>query len=699
MTVHNELENFADILVDLAKYYQQKLDKKTLLESMALRENNIDNRLRLGEAAGFDLKLVSYSLKEIIEPLLPVILLLKERAALLLEIDTKNKRYLLLDDQTEALWVSEETLKKLYTGKMFLAKTIAPSSSLKKEYVSSKKHWFWDSLKFSSSLYVDVFVATFLLNIFALMTPLFVRNVYDRVVPNAAFDTLYILASGIILVYLFDLLFRFLRTYLLEVAGKKSDIIISSKIFEHILNMKLSHKFKSVGAFASNIKEFDTLRNFLSSATLTMLVDLPFTVLFLFVIYLLAGKIMLVPLIAGVLIILYGLLLTRPLKKHIDETSKLASWKNGVLIESLSAMETIKSFGLNSMMQWRWEESVSEIAHSNMKSKILTTSMTTLTNFVVQVSNVLVIILGVYAIHEKELTMGGLIAVTMLTSRALTPLVQISSLIINYEYAKSSYGILNNIYNLPVERDQDKTYITRERIEGRIEFRNVSFSYPETEYLILDNVNFIIEAGESVAILGANGSGKTTLLKLIMGFYEPTSGTILIDGIDSKQIDPVELRRAFNYVPQDIVLFNGSIQDNILYGAPESTDDEMMKSAALSGLDGFIDSNALGYSFPVEERGEGVSGGQKQLIGMTRLFIRQKSNVILLDEPTSALDTQSELKILKNLQGFMQNKSTLFVSHKRNMIQLATRIIVLNQGKVHLNGPKDKVLAQLEGKA
>jgi len=697
MKAHKELEEFAGTLIYLANFHQKKITKESLLHTIIFHKSvSTEDYLSLGEKAGFDLKPVRYALEEIIDPLLPSIIFLKDRTTLLLEIDNIQKKYLILNEQGKKEWISHEILKTSYTGNMFLVK-IKNGSDIKKKYVNTRKHWFWDSLKFSRALYVDVFLATFLLNIFALLTPLFVRNVYDRVVPNAAFDTLYILASGIVLVYLFDILFRFLRTYLLEVAGKKSDIIISSKIFEHILNMKLSHKFKSVGAFASNIKEFDTLRNFLSSATLTMVIDLPFTILFLFVIYLLAGKIMLVPLFAGVLIILYGLVIARPLKKYIDETSQLASWKNGVLIESLSALETIKSFGLNSMMQLRWEESVSDIAQTNMKSKILTTSMSTLTNFVVQVSNVLVIILGVYAIHEKTLTMGGLIAVTMLISRALTPLVQISSLIINYEYARSSYEILDKIYKSPTEKEVDKTYISREHIRGEIEFRNVSFAYPETEYLILNDVSFKLSPGEVVAILGNNGSGKTTLLKLLMGFYEPTSGTILIDGIDSKQIDPVELRRVFNYVPQDIVLFNGTVQDNILYALPKASDEEMIRSANLSALDTFIDSNPLGYNFPVEERGEGVSGGQKQLIGLARFFLRETSNMLLLDEPTNALDSQTELKVLQNLQPFMRHKTALIVSHKRNILQLASRIIVLNQGKIVYDGPRDEILKQLEG--
>jgi len=321
--------------------------------------------------------------------------------------------------------------------------------------------------------------------------------------------------------------------------------------------------------------------------------------------------------------------------------------------------------------------------------------MSTLTNFVVQISNILVIILGVYAIHEKTLTMGGLIAVTMLTSRALTPLMQISSLIINYEYAKSSYEILNHIYALPVEREADKRYIARDAITGFIEFRNVSFAYPGSEHKILDDVSFKINAGESVAILGMNGSGKSTILKLIMGFQEPISGTILIDGIDISQIDPAELRDTFNYVPQDIMLLNGTIRENILYADIHASSEDLIRCTQMSGLNYFVDTNPLGFDFPVEERGEGVSGGQKQLIGLSRFFLREHNSVLLIDEPTNPLDTETELKVIKSLASFSEGKTMLLVSHKKNLLQLVSRIMIINQGKLTYNDSRDLVLKQL----
>lgn len=692
-----DIDNFINLFLYLGQIYDKKIDKVKLYSHVNSEFGySVDDILKISEKIGFELKYTEkYRLHEIVPPLLPVILLLKEAPVLLLEINKKDNQVTIIDSDGNKKEVNISKLDREYTGKIFLVK---PVDSLEKElYVPKKIHWFWNSLKFSLGLYIDVFIATFLLNIFALLTPLFVRNIYDRVVPNAAFDTLYILSIGIVIIYIFDFIFRFLRMYLLEIASKKSDIIISSKLFEQILNMKLSYKFKSVGAFASNIREFDTLRNFLSSATLTILIDIPFIILFLFVIYILAGPIIIVPLIAAILIVGYGFIIASRLKKYIDETAQLSSWKNGVLIESLSSLEAIKSFGLNSMMQWRWEDAVGDIATANMKTKILTTSMSMFTNFVIQLSNVLVIILGVYAIYEKSLTMGGLIAVTMLTSRALTPLVQISLLIVNYEYAKKSYQILDDIFSTPVEKEKRKRYISRDEIIGCIEFRNVSFSYPNTEERILDNVNFKVDAGETIAVLGSNGSGKTTLLKLLMGFYEPSEGSILIDGIDIRQIDPDVLRNICNYMPQDITLFRGTIFDNIRYASAKATDEEIVNSIKLSGLNTFVDLNPLGHDFPVEERGEGVSGGQKQLIGLSRSFLKKESNILLLDEPSNALDSQTERLVLKNIQFFMQGKTTFLVTHKRNFIELASRIIVLNHGKIVYDGSKNEVLKALEG--
>lgn len=682
--------SFANLIVEIGRHYHWHLVSSTIIRHLNPQATTMESYLKLAEIAGFDARLAEYKVGELLESHLPAILFFGEKPVMLQEYDRALQRYLVLENG-EKTWLQRNDLEKRYSKKIILLKPIF-LSSLKKDTITIKKHWFWDSLKFSSKLYIDVFVATFLLNVFALITPLFIRNVYNRVIPNAAFDTLYILSSGIILVYIFDAFFRFLRTYLLEQAGKKSDIVISSMLFEHILNMQLSDKFKSVGAFVSNIKEFDTLRNFFSSATLTMLIDLPFVVLFLFIIYLFAGNIVIIPIVAGILILAYGLLIARPLKRYIDETSELGAWKNGMLVESLSALETVKSLNINKVIQWRWEESVGEMSNIGMRSKILVTSMGTLTSFVIQISNVLVIIMGVYAIHDGKFTMGGLIAATMLTSRALTPLAQISSLIVNYEHARSSYILLNKIFNTPTERDVHKQYIQRDKIEGKIEFREVEFMYKDTEHTIFKNLNFTINAGEKVGILGENGSGKSTILKLMMGFYTPTKGHVLLDGIDIRQIDPIELRAKLNYLSQNSILFHGTVQENILYGNPNASTKQIIDASEKSGLSSFIGKHPNGYGLQVGERGENLSGGQKQLVALTRLLIKDESPVVIMDEPTGGLDTKVENIVVDGIQRYAKNKTLIMVTHKKSMLHMVSRIIIIGKTGILFDGSKEDAM-------
>ena len=649
----------------------EKGDVTHLFQSMAMR-------------AGMDMAYWTGKRDALMDDALPAILLRAGEIHLLTRNDRAGQRFQLTDAQRNTTWVAWSDIPA--NGSDIIRLKPKRSMAEKNRFLFLKKHWFWDSLKFSKGLYVNVLAATFLVNVFALLTPLYVRNIYNRVVPNAAFDTLFVLTSGIAIVYLFDAVFRFVRTYLLELAGKKSDLIISSKIFEHILNMKLSHRFKSTGAFASNIKEFDALRNFLSSATLMVLVDLPFVVLFLFVIYLLAGTIVLVPFVSGIAMIVYGIFVSKPLKKDIDAVSKLASWKNGVLIESLSALETIKSFGLHSTMQWQWDDAVSDISQINMRSKMLTTSMSTVTNFLVQGANLLVIVLGVYAIHDKVLTMGGLIAVTMLSSRALAPLAQIPSLLISYQYAKSSYQILETVFNLPKEKEAHQLYSAPKALAGTVEFRGVSFAYPGSEDAVFEDLNFTIDAGEFVGILGGNGSGKTTLLKLIMGYYEPTKGSILIDGIDRRHLDPVVVREALNYLPQDVAIFNTTLRENLMYARPGADETSLRRSAEKSGLDRWVHAHPQGYDLPVDERGAAVSGGEKQLIALTRFFLREKARILLLDEPGNHLDYKAEDHAIENLRTFAEGKTTLFVTHKRSSLPDTTRVFVLGEHAIVYDG-------------
>ena len=557
-----------------------------------------------------------------------------------------------------------------------------------------KKHWFWSSLSYSKGLYVDVLLASFLLNLFMLATPLFTMNVYDRVVPNSAFDTLWVFVVAIVLVYIFDIVMKLLRSYTLEVIAKRSDVLISSRIFEHVLAMKLPSPFSSVGAFASHLKEFDTIRSFFTASSMATLIDVPFLIIFLVVIWFIGGDIVAVPLVAMFVILFYSFLIKYPLKKSIRKLSSSSAKKNALLIECLSTLESIKSFALSAKIQKDWDESVSSMAKDEIRSRLLSSSLISFSNFVIQLSTVSVLVLGVYAISEQSLSMGGLIALVMLTSRALAPLNQFAGLVINYEQAKASYQQLNKIMNLPSD-DASIAYVERETIQGTIEFINVKFKYPNSKHYILDGVSFKIEAGEKVGIIGTNGSGKSTILKLILGLYEPESGAVLIDGVNLTQFNKNSLQKSISYLPQEVVLFRATVKDNILNTVEELSDEALILTAKLSGLEGFLAKTSMGYNLPIQERGEGLSGGEKQAVGLARVFAKSRANIMLLDEPSNGMDSNNELLVTKSLALFSAKKTMLMVTHKTALLKLSKRLILLKNGKILLDNSHEKVMERL----
>ena len=698
-------------LVSFAKLYHKSIDIENIIQgipienpqeySKVFRADNLgldEIFSRVSEHAGFSSKLIkNIKLKKIPKVILPVILLLKDdEVCIVTEFSGEYSKVIVPKiSGDEAYWVNSSDLEKEFIGSFFLLKPIIKTE--RREQV--KKHWFWSSLSYSKGLYFDVILASFLLNFFMLATPLFTMNVYDRVVPNSAFDTLWVFVIAIVVVYLFDAVMKILRTYTLEVVAKKSDVLISSRIFEHVLNIKLSHGFSSVGAFASNLKEFDTIRSFFTASSMATLIDLPFLVIFLVVIFIIGGNIVAVPLVASALILLYSFIIKRPLQKRINNLSASSAYKNSILIESLSTLESIKSFSLQSQIQWRWEESVGRIAKDEIGSRLLSGSITTFTNFVIQIANVAVLVLGVYAISEQSLTMGGLIALVMLTSRTLAPLNQFASLISNYEQSKRAYQQLDTIMKLPTDSNLHQEDVERKTIMGQIEFKDVKFKYPNSKNYVLDGVSFKIEAGENVAIIGTNGSGKTTILKLIMGLYEPESGQILIDGVDIAQFNPYSLRKSMAYLPQEVVLFNGTLQENIRNSVDKLSDQALILCSKLSGVELFVSKNSMGYNMPIKERGEGVSLGERHAIGLARLFAKTKASIVLMDEPTNAMDSNSERLVTQSLEGFVAKRTMLMVSHKNSLLRLTKRLILLENGRVLLDDNYETVIQTLSSKA
>jgi len=657
---------------------------------------------KAAKRAGFRATMVQRDLEELLDLQLPVILLLKQGQSCILEALSKDRskaKVVYPGSPPLEEWVDLEDLKKEYSGALFLLKKELESTEEGATFAwhHRGKHWFWDTLKLSWPIYKDVILASLLVNLFVLATPLFTRNVYDRVIPNNAVETLMVFAVGVLAVYLLDAFMKYFRSKMLEIAAKKSDVIMSSIIFERVMDMQMGHVPQSVGSFASNLKEFDSIRGFLTNATLALVIDLPFSIIFLLVIWYIGGPIVLIPLSIMLLILGYALLIRKPLQESIESTYEAAARKNGILIEALNNLETIKAHNMAGQIQWQWEESVGEIARKSLRSRLLSATIPTLTGFLVQLNTVLIIIAGVYMIRDLELTMGGLIAIMILASRTVAPMGQVAALLTQFSDARTAYENLDRIVNLPSERLSGQRFLHRESFRGKIEFQNVTFTYPGAEVPALKNVSFVIEPGEHVGLIGRIGSGKSTIEKLILKLYEPDEGKILIDDVDISQIDPARLRQYIGYVGQEIGLFRGTLRENIANRRPGIGDERLLEAARIAGVDEFARRHPQGYNLPVGERGQGLSGGQRQSIGLARALVSD-APILLLDEPTNAMDQLSEQRILQRLAPMLKDRTVLLITQKFALLRLTPRVIVLHEGRVYLDGPRDEVLKRLSEK-
>lgn len=699
-----ESASFCDPLLEslliIARLEHLPISETSLTAGLPLVDERLTPRLflRAAERAGLTAKVIQRPLQDITNLVLPAVLLLENnQACVLTKIDLKRGKAEILDPHSSGrAHVGLDELASQYSGYSIFCKPMHRYDERTQEIrVRHKGHWFWGVLSRSWRIYRDVLLASLFINLFAIANPLFVMNVYDRVVPNEAVETLWVLAIGVATVYLFDLILKLLRGYFIEVAGKKSDVLLSAMIFERVLGARLEDKPMSVGSFASQLKDFESVRSFITSSTVTAFVDLPFTILFLLVIYYVGGPLVLVPLACIPIVIGYALIIIKPLRESVEETMQSSAQKNSTLVEALASLETVKGLGAEGRVQRLWEKSVGHLAYWGQKSRLLSNSAVTVAGTVVQLSSVAVIVSGVYLIAEKEMTMGALIACVMLTSRALAPLSQISSLLVNFEQTVTALDSLEKIVDKAQERDEEKTFIKRPSFAGEVRFNKVSFAYPGEEHPSIESISFTVKPKERVAIIGRMGSGKSTVQKLMMGLFQPTGGSVLIDGIDIKQLDPADLRFGVGYVPQDVSLFFGTVKDNIAYGAPHATDLQILKAAEQSGVTSFVNKHPMGFQRAVGERGAFLSGGQRQSIGVARALIKD-SAIYLLDEPSTGMDNSTEAKLKQNLLQVTQDKTFILVTHKTSLLDLVDRIIVLENGKLIADGSKESVLDALK---
>ena len=696
----DESDSLLDCLVLICRIHGIAISPDALTAGLPLDDGKMSPVLikRAAERANLAVTIIKKPYTNLRAEFLPAILLLQDNAACLLigfDETKKNARVIFPELGDAEVTMPVDELASRYIGSSVVAKPKyvfdqrAPSVSKVR-----LKHWFWGTLAENSHIYRDVMIAAFIVNIFALAMPLFTMNVYDRVVPNRSTETLWVMAIGVSLIVIGDLILRTMRGYFLDWASARVDVKLTARIMEQVLAIRLEQRPNSVGSFASNLRSFETVRDFITSATITTLIDIPFGLIFIGVMAWISWP-MVIPVIIGAIIMLVYALSVQSKMHELSETMYRASAiRNATLIESLVSLETVKALGIEGAMQKKWERSAGFLTEVGSKLRLLSSSINNGSNSIQQLITVSLILLGVYLVIQGDLTTGGLIASTMLASRALVPVSQTAGLLTQYHSAATALTSLNEIMSRPVERPADSNFLSRPAFNGDIEFREVSFSYPGTEETALNKVSFKISAGEHVALLGRMGSGKTTIDKLILGLYQPTSGAILIDGVDIRQVDPAELRRCVGYAQQDTHLFYGTMRDNLTIAAPQADDAAVLAAAKIGGIDEFVNSHPKGFDMLIGERGDTLSGGQKQGVGIARALIHNPA-ILLLDEPTSAMDHSGEDAIKKRLQEASVGKTLVLISHRSALFDLVNRIIVIDSGRIVADGAKEQVIEAL----
>lgn len=564
--------------------------------------------------------------------------------------------------------------------------------------IASTKHWLLGPLLGNSRVYGQTVLAAFFVNFLGLISSFFIMTVYDRVIPNNAIESLIALTVGVLFAHVFDFILKSLRGYFIDVAGQRLDAVVGARVFDNLMSMRLDARRGGVGATAGLVKEFENLRDFFSSATLTAIVDLPFIFVFIGAIALIGGPIAFAPLI-GVSAALIIALITQPLiLRNTREAMKEGHVKHSVLIETLSGLETVKSVAAGDLMRRRWKDGVLKQARIATVGRFINQLAVNFSGFAQQGAQVGVVVAGVLMVGAQSLSMGGLIACVILTGRAMAPLAQVAGLLGRLAGALSSYKALDELMASRSEVDPTRDYLKRNSLSGRIEFRDVGFSYPGQKTKALDKISFTLEEGERVAVLGRNGSGKSTIIRLALGVYEPTEGQILVDDTDLRQINPSDLRAHIGAVLQDVCLFTGSIKENIALGLDKIKDEDILEAAKIAGVHDFVGATEAGYDQRLGERGEGLSGGQRQSIALARALASRPS-VLLLDEPTSALDSQAEAEMIARLRRATEGRTLLLVTHRMSMLKLVDRIIVLDRGQIVLDGQPDAIIRSITGAA
>lgn len=591
-----------------------------------------------------------------------------------------------------------QDLQALYTGYAFFLRPVARKDERAgPATIDTARSWFWGAFLRNKTVYKEVVLCAIMINLFAIVGSLFTMNVYDRVVPNNAYETLWALSIGVLIIYTFDFVLKNLRSQFLDFAGRKADVKISADLFEQIMGMTMPARPPSAGVLASKMREFETIRDFFTSATMTALIDLPFIFIFIGFIGAIAGPLAFITAAAIPIVMGMGMVLQKPLERAVKDSLNESALKNALLFETFTGLETIKVQAAEGHVQRRWEELNDKASRTSVRMKHISTLAVGWAGFVQQVVGVVIVVAGVYMIGAGMITQGALIASVLLSSRALAPLSQVAGLLTRMNQSRQSLKHLDDLMKKPVERPADKHFISVPSLRGRIEFQDVAFSYPGQTTPALNNLSFVIEPGERVGIIGAVGSGKTTIERLILNLYQPSNGSVQIDGNDVRQIDPGDLRRNVGAVQQSPQLFYGSVRYNITMGHETAPARAVMRAAELSGVMDFLRDSSGGLDTQVGERGDALSGGQRQAVAIARALLYDPP-VLILDEPTASMDPASESRLCAHLAKLCEGKTTLLITHKGTLLTLVDKLILIDRGRLVAYGPKDEVIRKLQAR-
>ncbi|WP_442772941.1 type I secretion system permease/ATPase [Paenirhodobacter enshiensis] len=641
--------------------------------------------------ANMSCRISSPALADIPPASLPALLFLRDGQYAVLE-SVEDGRCILVHPETgggrEDCALSELTGR--YAGRALFARPLDVLSDRLGETVAASRHWIIGPVLDNLRIYRDVVLAAMMANLLAVGASLFSMQVYDRVVPSGAFDTLWILASGVGLAICLEFVLRIMRARLVDVTGRDLDLRLSSQLFEHVTNLHLSQQPRSTGVFANQVRDFAVVREFFTSSTVAALSDLPFTLIFIAIIAFIGGPVALVTLVASVAIVLPGIVLQKHLAQVSREHNKESAALNGILLEAVSNLETVKAARAEARLQRAYAQLSATIAGSSIRSRELTTLISQFVASTQQIAYGGVVIVGVYRISEGHMTVGALIACTLLSGRALSPMSRVAGLLARWQGVRAAMEGLDRIMAMPVERPADRQYLRAPHFAGAYQLRDVTFSHEKDSPPELSIAGLEIAAGEHAALIGANGAGKSTLLRLLAGFTAPTAGSLLVDNLSLSQIDPIDRRRQIGYLPQSVALFQGTLRDNLLLDRGIHSDDELMAALDAVGLGAYVRRHVRGLDLRIHSNAN-VSGGQRQAIGLARVLL-QDPRIVLLDEPTAAFDQITEKHVIAYLRDWLGSRTAIIATHKREVLALTETALVLKDGGIAYHGALGQVI-------